>query len=126
MILKVISSLIFIHLFIANNSNLYSNTWAIQYNSANITDLKQILKNQGFRFLNQVGSSNVYVVKNENILDIENNRLHEITNSLLKNNKIKWAEQQSVFHRFRRYDIPNDPYFKDMWYLVGILSLKLS
>ncbi|KAF0992607.1 hypothetical protein HZS_6281, partial [Henneguya salminicola] len=87
MILKVISSLIFIHLFIANNSNLYSNTWAIQYNSANITDLKQILKNQGFRFLNQVGSSNVYVVKNENILDIENNRLHEITNSLLKNNK---------------------------------------
>ncbi|KII65079.1 PC3-like endoprotease variant A [Thelohanellus kitauei] len=108
-----------LHIFLATGGCFYSNTWAVKFSQPDISEIERILKESNFRILNQITKDRLFHVICDNVSRAEKYENKEKTNELLKNEMVEWASQQYVNHRYRRFQPPNDPLFKRMWYMLN-------
>ncbi|XP_074626751.1 PC3-like endoprotease variant B [Acropora palmata] len=99
---------------------LFTNSWAVQLDPAEIKVADRIARKHGFINYGQVGSlRGYYHFKHENTGLRQKRFIHEKTKLLLSEDEVVWAEHQHVLERTRKDGIPLDPKFKDQWYLLN-------
>ncbi|EDO38851.1 predicted protein [Nematostella vectensis] len=102
---------------------MFTNSWAVQLDSAEVEAADRIAAKHGFTNLGQVGSLKGYyhfkhVHKPGNRARRELH-VHEKTRLLMQEDEVLWAQRQHVLARTRKYIVPHDPKFHDQWYLFN-------
>ncbi|XP_002160973.1 PC3-like endoprotease variant B isoform X1 [Hydra vulgaris] len=99
---------------------LYTNSWAVQLNPAEVAQADRIANNHGFENLGQIGNlEGFFHFKHKKTKSRVKRALHQTTKKLLEENHVLWAEQQHLLDRRRKDGIPTDPKFKEQWYLLN-------
>jgi len=106
---------------------VFTNTWAVKLqkpeNSSESHDAiaDRIATKHGFNNLNKIGNLDAhYHFKHDDVGESEDSMAKEKTDLLELEEEVEHAVQQVVLTRYKRDGaIPNDPYFKDMWYLLN-------
>nr|P29145.1 RecName: Full=PC3-like endoprotease variant B; AltName: Full=SPC3; Flags: Precursor [Hydra vulgaris]AAA29215.1 Kex2-like endoprotease [Hydra vulgaris] len=98
----------------------FSNTWAVHIDPPDNDVADRIAKKHGFTNIGKIGNiEGHYHFKHEEIGERELEKARHKTALLNLEDEVKFAEQQKILERVKRDGIPNDPYFKDMWYLLN-------
>jgi len=99
---------------------LFTNSWAVQLNPAEVAQADRIADKHGFENLGQIGNlEGFFHFKHKKVKKRSKRSTHEKTHKLKKDKNIVWAEQQHLLDRRRKDGIPNDPKFKEQWYLFN-------
>lgn len=98
----------------------FSNTWAVHVDPPKKHVADRIAKKHGFINIGKIGNiPGHYHFKHEKIGEKEHKRAKAKTDLLQLEDEVRYAIQQKILDRVKRDNIPNDPYFKDMWYLLN-------
>ncbi|KAJ7394411.1 hypothetical protein OS493_000220 [Desmophyllum pertusum] len=100
---------------------MFTNSWAVKLDPAEIKVADRIAKKHGFTNYGQVGSlRGYYHFKHVGKKGSRHKRhIHEKTKLLLSEDEVVWAEHQHILVRTRKDGIPADPKFRDQWYLLN-------
>jgi len=105
---------------IKRHEKFFSNTWAVQLDPPKKSTADRIAKKHGFVNMGKIGNiRGHYHFKHAEIGEREKRQATHKTDLLHAEDEVKVAVQQKILERVKRDDIPNDPYFKDMWYLLN-------
>jgi len=98
----------------------FSNTWAVQFDPPQKAIADRVAKKHGFVNIGKIGNIRGHFhFKHEEIPEKNKQAAHIKTDLLQAEDEVKNAVQQKILERVKKDDIPNDPYFKDMWYLLN-------
>lgn len=101
---------------------LFTNSWAVQLNPVEVAQADKIAARHGFENLGQIGTlEGFFHFKHKKLKRRSKRSTPDKTKKLLKDDRVKWAEQQHLLDRRRKdgISIPTDPKFKDQWYLLN-------
>jgi len=99
---------------------LFTNSWAVQLNPAEVAQADRIAEGHGFENLGQIGNlEGFFHFKHKQLAKRQKRAIKEKTRKLMKEKAIVWAEQQHLLDRRRKDGIPTDPKFKEQWYLYN-------
>jgi len=103
-----------------HHEKFFSNTWAVQLDPPKKSTADRIAKKHGFVNMGKIGNiKGHYHFKHAEIGERKKREATHKTDLLQAEDEVKVAVQQKILERVKRDDIPNDPYFKDMWYLLN-------
>ncbi|XP_032227541.1 proprotein convertase subtilisin/kexin type 6 isoform X2 [Nematostella vectensis] len=109
-----------LHFTVCNSrKKLFSNTWAVQIEGGK-TQADRIAKSHGYINLGPVGTlDGFYLFRHDDHPKRSRRSLEDHTDRLLREESVKWAEQQVIKRRVKRDFIPilNDPLFEEQWHL---------
>lgn len=104
----------------SHHEKYFSNTWAVQLDPPKKSTADRIAKKHGFVNMGKIGNiKGHFHFKHGEIGEREKREAKHKTDLLHGEDEVKHAVQQKILERVKRDDIPNDPYFKDMWYLLN-------
>lgn len=102
---------------------MYTNSWAVQLNPAEVAQADRIAIKHGFENLGQIGTLEGFFHFKRNSSNVRQARSVQEHKSkkrkLMEENAILWAEQQHLIDRRRKDGVPSDPKFPEQWYLLN-------
>ncbi|XP_057306500.1 PC3-like endoprotease variant B [Hydractinia symbiolongicarpus] len=97
---------------------LFTNSWAVQLDPAEVAQADRIAEKHGFENLGQIGNlEGFFHFKHKKAKRISKRSLHGHSRKLVEEKKVLWAEQQHLLDRRRKDGMPSDPKFLEQWYL---------
>lgn len=102
----------------------FSNEWLVEIHAKDRW-VKDFADRNGFRYINKIGD-NMFVLRHEYSPTSSKVRAHDISKTILKEEKVVYAEQQKWNKRVKRSYLVNDPYWRNMWYLNGRQSTDMG
>lgn len=98
----------------------FSNTWAVHVDPPTKEVADRVAKKHGFINIGKIGNiPGHYHFKHIDIAEKRDTIARHKTNLLEQEDNVRYAVQQKILERFKRDEIPTDPYIKDMWYILN-------